>query len=100
MLEQIKTKNVLFLDIETVPIKENFEDLSAPFQKLWEEKTVWQRKDGISPSDFYKLKAGIMAEFAKIIWIQWNYGILGIIKTILLYHYWQNFLISLRQKMV
>jgi len=73
MLELIKIKNVLFLDIETVPIKENFEDLSATFQKLWEEKTVWQRKDDISPSDFYKLKAGIMAEFAKIICISVGY---------------------------
>ena len=73
MLEQIKIKNVLFLDIETVPIKENFEDLSAPFQKLWEEKTVWQRKDDVSPSDFYKLKAGVMAEFAKIICISVGY---------------------------
>ena len=73
MLEQIKIKNVLFLDIETVPIKENFEDLNALFQKLWEEKTVWQRKDDISPSDFYKLKAGVMAEFAKIICISVGY---------------------------
>ena len=73
MLEQIKTKNVLFLDIETVPIKENFKDLSAPFQKLWQEKTVWQRKDDVSPSDFYKLKAGVMAEFAKIICISVGY---------------------------
>jgi uncharacterized protein YprB with RNaseH-like and TPR domain len=73
MLEKIKIKNVLFLDIETVPIKENFEDLSAPFQKLWEEKTVWQRKDDVSPSDFYKLKAGVMAEFAKIICISVGY---------------------------
>lgn len=73
MLEQIKIKNVLFLDIETVPIKENFEDLSAPFKKLWEEKTVWQRKDDVSPSDFYKLKAGVMAEFAKIICISVGY---------------------------
>ncbi|HIG31859.1 MAG TPA: 3'-5' exonuclease [Flavobacteriales bacterium] len=73
MLEKIKIKNVLFLDIETVPIKENFTDLSAPFQKLWEEKTVWQRKDDISPSDFYKLKAGVMAEFAKIICISVGY---------------------------
>ena len=73
MLEQIKIKNVLFLDIETVPTKENFEDLSAPFKKLWEEKTVWQRKDDVSPSDFYKLKAGVMAEFAKIICISVGY---------------------------
>ena len=73
MLEQIKIKNVLFLDIETVPIKETFEDLSAPFKKLWEEKAVWQRKDDVSPSDFYKLKAGVMAEFAKIIFISVGY---------------------------
>ena len=73
MLEQIKIKNVLFLDIETVPIKENFEDLNATFKNLWEEKTVWQRKDNISPSDFYKLKAGVMAEFAKFIFISVGY---------------------------
>jgi len=73
MLEKIKIKNVLFLDIETVPIKKNFKDLSTPFQKLWEEKTVWQRKDDVSPSDFYKLKAGVMAEFAKIICISVGY---------------------------
>ena len=73
MLDQIKIKNVLFLDIETVPIKENFEDLNATFKNLWEEKTVWQRKDNISPSDFYKLKAGVMAEFAKIICISVGY---------------------------
>ena len=40
MLDQIKIKNVLFLDIETVPIKEHFEDLDPTFQKLWEESLV------------------------------------------------------------
>jgi len=73
MLEQIKTKNILFLDIETVPIKENFEDLSTPFQKLWEEKTVWQRKEEYTPAEYYKIKGGIMAEFAKIICISVGY---------------------------
>ena len=67
MLEQIKIKNILFLDIETVPVKENFEDLAPTFQKLWEDKTAWQRKNEFTPSEFYKMKAGVMAEFAKII---------------------------------
>ena len=31
MLSQTKTQNILFLDIETVPIKENFEDLDSNF---------------------------------------------------------------------
>ena len=41
MLSDLKINKVLFLDIETVPMKYNFEDLSPEFQKLWEEKTVW-----------------------------------------------------------
>ena len=73
MLEQIKTKNILFLDIETVPVKENFEDLNTTFQTLWAEKTAWQRKEEYTPSEFYKLKAGVMAEFAKIICISVGY---------------------------
>ena len=73
MLEQIKTKNILFLDIETVPIKEGFEDLPPGFQKLWEETTAWQRKNEVTPSEFYKIKAGVMAEFAKIICISVGY---------------------------
>ena len=40
MLSQIKTQNILFLDIETVPGKENFENLDTTFQTLWAEKTL------------------------------------------------------------
>ena len=73
MLSQTKTQNILFLDIETVPVKENFEDLDTTFQTLWAEKTTWQRKDEFTPSEFYKMKAGVMAEFAKIICISVGY---------------------------
>jgi len=73
MLSQTKTQNILFLDIETVPVKENFEDLDTTFQTLWAEKTTWQRKEEYSPAEFYKLKAGVMAEFAKIICISVGY---------------------------
>ena len=73
MLSQTKTQNILFLDIETVPVKENFEDLDTTFQTLWAEKTTWQRKDETTASEFYKMKAGVMAEFAKIICISVGY---------------------------
>ena len=73
MLEQIKIKNILFLDIETVPVKEHFKDLDPTFQKLWEEKTIWQRKEEFTASEYYVKKAGVMAEFAKIICISVGY---------------------------
>lgn len=73
MLDNLKLEKVLFLDIETVPYESNFEDLDYTFQKLWEEKTQWQRKEEFTPSKYYKLKAGVMAEFAKVICISIGY---------------------------
>ena len=73
MLADLKINNVLFLDIETVPVKYNFEQLSPEFQKLWEEKTLWQRKGEYTPAEFYKKKAGLMAEFAKVVCISVGY---------------------------
>jgi len=73
VLSEIKIKNVLFLDIETVPCSPNFKDLDVTFQTLWAEKTAWQRKEEYTPAEFYKLKAGVMAEFAKIICISVGY---------------------------
>lgn len=68
MIKNIPIEKVLFLDIETVPQVSNFAELSETEQKLWDKKTRFQRKDEISPEDFYE-KAGIMAEFGKIICI-------------------------------
>ncbi len=73
MLNQIKTNNVLFLDVETVPIKKSFECLSPDFQDLWIDKVSWQKKEHVTHSEFYKMKAGVMAEFAKIICISVGY---------------------------
>jgi len=63
---------ILFLDIETVPLKRKFEDLSVHDQFLFEKKSRYQRKDVISPSEYYE-NAGIWAEFGKIICISTVY---------------------------
>ncbi|MCF6307893.1 MAG: 3'-5' exonuclease [Flavobacteriaceae bacterium] len=68
MLKRIKLENILFLDIETVPLFENFSDLDETAQQLWEQKTNYQRKDEFTPEEFYN-RAGIWAEFGKIVCI-------------------------------
>lgn len=68
MLHKIKLQNILFLDIETVPETETFQELSPEKKLLWEEKTQYQRKDEYTPEDFYE-RAGIWAEFGKIVCI-------------------------------
>ena len=69
MIQNIPLEKVLFLDIETVPQHGNWEELSETDQKLWDKKTLWQRKEDISAAEFYGERAGIMAEFGKIICI-------------------------------
>ncbi len=72
MLHRIHLENVLFLDIETVPQEKEFTDLSESAQQLWEQKTQYQRKDDYTPEAFYD-RAGIWAEFGKIICISVGY---------------------------
>ena len=69
MIKNIPIEKVLFLDIETVPQVSNFAELSETEQKLWDKKTARQREEDISAADFYGDRAGIMAEFGKIICI-------------------------------
>ena len=68
MLERIPLENILFLDLETVPEKASYAELSEEARELWELKTRYQRKEEISPEDFYE-RAGIWAEFGKVICI-------------------------------
>ncbi|MFC4268211.1 3'-5' exonuclease [Polaribacter marinivivus] len=63
-----KLSDILFLDIETIPQKEHWENLSSKEQELFTQKTLYQRKDEITAEDFYE-RAGIWAEFGKIICI-------------------------------
>lgn len=72
MLHNLDLSKILFLDIETVPEEENFEELSPYRQQLWEEKSRYQRQNEITPEDFYS-RAGIWAEFGKIICISVGY---------------------------
>ena len=68
MKTKIDFKNILFLDIETVPEKEDFKELSEEKQALYAQKTQYQRKEESTPEEFYE-RAGIWAEFGKIICI-------------------------------
>lgn len=68
----IDFQKILFLDIETVPETERFDALSEEMQELYAKKTNYQRKDEVSPEEFYE-RAGIWAEFGKIVCISAGY---------------------------
>lgn len=72
MLNKIALEHILFLDIETVPEFEQFQDLDETTRQLWELKTQYQRKEEFTPEEFYD-RAGIWAEFGKIICVSVGY---------------------------
>ena len=71
MINKLALENILFLDIETVPEQPVFSSLNDAKKELWEQKSQYQRGE-ISAEDFYE-RAGIWAEFGKIICISVGY---------------------------
>ena len=72
MISKLNLENILFLDIETVPETQNFSDLDKAKQTLWDLKSQYQRKEDYTAEEFYE-RAGIWAEFGKIICISVGY---------------------------
>ena len=72
MISKLKLENILFLDIETVPQTISFDTLDDTTKKLFADKTKYLRKDEFTPEDYYE-RAGIWAEFGKIVCISVGY---------------------------
>lgn len=68
MLDSINVTDVLFLDIETVPDSESFDNLDPVFQALWDKKSKQFRSPEQNASELYE-RAGIYSEFGRIICI-------------------------------
>ena len=71
MISKLNLEDILFLDIETVPETQRFSDLDETKQQLWELKSQYQRGE-VSAEEFYE-RAGIWAEFGKIVCISVGY---------------------------
>ncbi|MEM7103812.1 MAG: ribonuclease H-like domain-containing protein [Bacteroidota bacterium] len=63
--------SILFLDIETVSGKASYNELNEDFQELWQlkMKSIYRKEEPPVPEEAYEDKAGIFAEFGKIVCI-------------------------------
>jgi 3'-5' exonuclease len=67
--QNIPNNHILFIDLETVPSYPTFEEMPAEAQSLWTDKSrLFHRNSDESPEQLYE-RAGIYAEFGKIICI-------------------------------
>ncbi len=72
MLHNLNIEEILFLDIETVPLAPEYAELTEKWQELWERKMRFQIENGEPADELYE-RAGIYAEFGRIVCISVGY---------------------------
>jgi 3'-5' exonuclease len=72
MLHDTNLGEVLFIDIETVPFVPEFNGLNDKWKQLWEHKVQYNRNND-EPVEMLYNRAGIYAEFGRIICISAGY---------------------------
>lgn len=73
MLDKINLEKILFLDIETVPMVPEYSMLPEQFKKLWDRKAEYLARSSDDTSDKLFGRAGIYAEFGRIVCISVGY---------------------------
>ena len=65
-MSEIKIEHILFIDLETAPIQYRYNELSQTTKELWDKKMLYVKDT--TPEQHYA-KAGVFAEFAKVVCI-------------------------------
>jgi len=73
MLKDLSPGNILFLDIETVPHVASYNQCEEPLRLLWDKKAAYISSDPAETAETLWPRAGIYAEFGKIICISTAY---------------------------
>lgn len=73
MIVKMPLENFLIIDIETVSAQKNYNLLADDWQHLWEEKVKRAIPEDTSLKEYYPQRAGVMAEFAKVVCISLGY---------------------------
>ena len=72
-MQNIRLENLLLIDIETVSEHPTFSGLNDDWKQLWEEKVQRQLPENVTAEEFYPQRAGVMAEFSKVVCISVGY---------------------------
>jgi hypothetical protein len=72
-MHNIRLDNLLLIDIETVPQQQHFRTLSPLWQELWEQKVTRSLPENTTAEQYFEQRAGVMAEFSKIVCISVGY---------------------------
>ena len=72
-MQQTRPEDLIIIDIETASVAPDYDDLPEEWKLLWADKVKFSLPEGIEAGEFYGMRAGVMAEFAKIICVSMAY---------------------------
>jgi uncharacterized protein YprB with RNaseH-like and TPR domain len=72
-MQHIRPEDLIIIDIETASVSPSYDSLNHEWKNLWEDKVKYNLPEGVDAAAFYPQRAGVMAEFAKIICISLAY---------------------------
>ena len=72
-MHNIPIENLFLIDIETVSEEKTYDLLNDNWKQLWTEKIHKALPENITAEEYYPLRAGIMAEFAKLVCISFGH---------------------------
>ncbi len=72
-MQHVRLENLLIIDIETVPQEADFSLLNERWQELWQEKVQRSLPENVTAAAYYDQRAGVMAEFSKVVCISIGY---------------------------
>ncbi|MES2388869.1 MAG: ribonuclease H-like domain-containing protein [Bacteroidota bacterium] len=75
--QQSYLRRLLFADIQTVSAVPEYDSLDAPMRKLWDQRAAAFRETGDkSPAELWQERAGLYAEFGRIVCIGLGYFVI------------------------
>ena len=72
-MNNIPLENLFLIDIETASEVKNYDLLNDHWKLLWTEKIHKALPENVTAEEYYPLRAGIMAEFAKVVCISFGH---------------------------
>ena len=72
-MQQVRPEDLIIIDIETASVSSSFDTMTDEWKMLWTEKVQHILPEGLDAAGFYPRRAGVMAEFAKIVCISMAY---------------------------
>ena len=76
MADNLNLEKILFLDIETVPQFESYTSLTGIGKELWDNKVLQLKRQETDSAESLYPRAGIYAEFGKIVCISVGWFVL------------------------